>query len=258
MSLYVGVNGSPKKVKKLLVGANGTVKEATSAFTGGVNSRVNQVYSSRLNIDQELTSVNPVKALSSGQITKNDVGKTVYLSNSQCATQEWRIADVNHDGAYGTVDLFPKYVLQNTARAFSSNNNVYKNSSLRTWLNGDFYNGFTNEIKNAMKVQSFPSNGETLSDKVKCPSLNEVGCRDASVAAPYCLEEGTIYPIFGTQQLRPNNLSIYTLTNGTTIYYWTRSRDTVAGNGVWGVNFGGGCNGSYCNGSYYVVACIRF
>lgn len=35
MSLYVGVNGSPKKVKKLLVGANGTVKEATSAFTGG-------------------------------------------------------------------------------------------------------------------------------------------------------------------------------------------------------------------------------
>ena len=35
MSLYVGVNGSPKKVSKLLVGVNGTPKEVKTGYTGG-------------------------------------------------------------------------------------------------------------------------------------------------------------------------------------------------------------------------------
>ena len=36
MSLYVGVNGTPKKVKKLFVGINGTAKEVKTAYTGGL------------------------------------------------------------------------------------------------------------------------------------------------------------------------------------------------------------------------------
>ena len=36
MSLYVGVNGTPKKVKKLFVGINGSVKEVKTAYTGGL------------------------------------------------------------------------------------------------------------------------------------------------------------------------------------------------------------------------------
>ena len=36
MSLYVGVNGTPKKVKKLFVGVNGTPKEVKTAYTGGL------------------------------------------------------------------------------------------------------------------------------------------------------------------------------------------------------------------------------
>ena len=35
MSLYVGVNGSPKKVNKLLVGVNGAAKEVKTGYTGG-------------------------------------------------------------------------------------------------------------------------------------------------------------------------------------------------------------------------------
>ena len=34
MSLYVGVNGSPKKVSKLLVGVNGVPKEVKTGYTG--------------------------------------------------------------------------------------------------------------------------------------------------------------------------------------------------------------------------------
>ena len=36
MSLYVGVNGTPKKVKKLFVGVNGSPKEVKTAYTGGL------------------------------------------------------------------------------------------------------------------------------------------------------------------------------------------------------------------------------
>ena len=36
MSLYVGVNGSPKKIKKLFVGVNGTPKEVKAGYTGGL------------------------------------------------------------------------------------------------------------------------------------------------------------------------------------------------------------------------------
>ena len=35
MSLYVGVNGSPKKVSKLLIGVNGAPKEVKTGYTGG-------------------------------------------------------------------------------------------------------------------------------------------------------------------------------------------------------------------------------
>ena len=258
MSLYAGVNNTPKKVASFLIGVNNVVKTAVAAYAGN-NGAAKKVYES-FNLDTDLGNVNPVKALTSGKITSDYIGKTVYLSNSAADCQEWRIADVNHDGTYGTVDLFPKYVLQNTARAFDSSTQYYKKSSLRTWLNGDFYNGFTNEIKNAMKVQNFPSNEETLSDKVKCPSLNEVGCNDSM---SNCTVEGAIYPIFGTQQLRPNNLAKFIKANGGAIYnLWTRSRYTYPGEGdrVWTVANDGRCYSSITirNNGCSVIACIRF
>ena len=36
MRLYVGVNGTPKKIKKLFVGVNGTAKEVKTGYTGGL------------------------------------------------------------------------------------------------------------------------------------------------------------------------------------------------------------------------------
>ena len=163
---------------------------------------------------------------------------------------------MNHDGTTGTVDLFPKYLLENITRVFDNNTQYYKNSSLRTWLTTTFYNGFTTEVQNAIKVQSFPSNGETLNDKVKCPSLNEVGCN--KIYESYVIAEGTIYPIFGTQQLRPNNLAIYKCTSGDTMNYWTRSRYTDNSSGVWIVNYDGYCSSHNFHNSIAVVACIRF
>ena len=36
MSLYVGVNGTPKKVKALYIGVNGVPKQVKTAYTGGL------------------------------------------------------------------------------------------------------------------------------------------------------------------------------------------------------------------------------
>ena len=35
MSLYVGVNGTPKKVSKLFIGVNNSPKEVKTGYTGG-------------------------------------------------------------------------------------------------------------------------------------------------------------------------------------------------------------------------------
>lgn len=63
------------------------------------------------NVDRELTKIDPVDILQSGKITKKDIGKTVYLSNSVITCQEWQIADVDHAGISGTVDLISKYCI---------------------------------------------------------------------------------------------------------------------------------------------------
>ena len=35
MSLYVGINNTPKKVSRLLMGINNAVKEVSDGYTGG-------------------------------------------------------------------------------------------------------------------------------------------------------------------------------------------------------------------------------
>ena len=194
--------------------------------------------------------------------------------------QEWRIADINHDNTSGTVDLFPKYVLENNRRAFVSNDQigtdtcaVYSYSLLRKWLNNDFYNGFADSIKASIKIQEIISSpigllSETLHDKVKCPSVTEVGIEYGS----YTSVEGKVYPIFGSIQNGGNGnlLSAYNTVSGNDAAYWTRSTFSHYKNSDISVIAGKtGCigSGSLYNGYYgfiedsnkfYTIAVIRF
>ena len=40
MSLYVGINNTPKQITNLLIGKNGGAIEAQSAYTGGLIQRI--------------------------------------------------------------------------------------------------------------------------------------------------------------------------------------------------------------------------
>lgn len=187
----------------------------------------------------------------SGGLTKHDIGKGVYLSNTETNVDTWVVANVSEDG----VDLFPIFTLGDMK---FGDTNIYKDSHIRKWLNCELLNGFSEDVRNAMKMQSFESNGEILKDKVKCPSIDEMGLIYDTRCA---LHEGTIYPIFdGSFTDETNPLSKYITTNRSGVYYWTRSRFVGHGCRVWYV---------YSDGHYYygyrsygyslgAVACIRF
>ena len=169
--------------------------------------------------------MNPVSVLTSGKITSDHIGKTVYLSNSAITCQEWIIADVNHDGTSGTVDLVCKHCYYGE---LSTKNGVQFDQTSNYYAASSLYNNthnkvsyFTDDVKNAMKTINFISGSETLQDKIKIPSLTEVGCNKNSYCTP--AQEGTIYPLFGNTQSSPNNLAIFTDCDGTTRKYWTRT-----------------------------------
>ena len=77
----------------------------------------------------------------------------MYLSNAHTVCQEWIIADVNHDGTSGTVDLFSKTTLENSKIEFcSSFQYYYAGSNLDDYLEYTVYDGFDTEIKNALNI----------------------------------------------------------------------------------------------------------
>lgn len=181
--------------------------------------------------------------MTSGKITKNDVGKTVYLSNSFTKCQEWRIADINHAGTSGTVDLFPKYVLG--AVDCIANSSSYDPTYCRTQIHDALYvnsktypcvyNGFSSEVKNAMlKIKypyyaassGFPTKLNTdLEEYVVAPSLKEIGI-DYSYNYPTLSEmllEGELYPLFGSELGKSNPLAGLKVMSGDEIGYISRT-----------------------------------
>ena len=218
--------------------------------------------------------MNPVKALTSGEFTKDDIGKTVYINNTLIYCQEWRVADVNHDSTNGTVDLWPKYVLDPISRTgsttystifMSENNKNYLDSYVRSNLN-KIYNGFDDTIKNAMLVQTFTSDGVTVNDKMECPSVDEVGCNFLTENGRYSFEpEGSIYPLFGSRQIDRNANAILQkvfYSGMANVHYWTRNGGYYyISNDKWYTfvtdeGSSGSCYGP--NYTYYVSAFIRF
>ena len=196
----------------------------------------------------------PVAALTSGKLDERFIGVMVTLPNSAITCQEWMIADVNHDGTSGTVDLFSKTTLTNgTIIQFSTSSQIYKNSNLDNYLESTVYNGFATEVKNALNLMDVESNRETIQRHIVAPSLTEVGNSYPNDV----IQEGAIYPIF-SPACNPNPKSIFIRPNGNGVAYWTRSRYTNFSRGVWRVGSGGDAYSDYYDGSTYVVARIRF
>ena len=154
-----------------------------------------------------------IESLTNNYVTESDflqmvakgmrprVGSVVSLQNTQTTTELWVVADRNHDGVYGTVDLVP-YNSGIVIKDFDDSNSPYPTSDIRTWLITTFKSGFSTDIQNILKPMSVYTNtttGNTTSDKVKLLSALEVHLTSETEGLN---KEGASYPLFSSDKYR--------------------------------------------------------
>ena len=198
------------------------------------------------------TEENFIKFLEAGgkYDDKSLVGYKVQLSNSVDYNNGiWVIADIGHHADQpNTYDLIPQDCFY--SRSFGSGQ-YWRNSTVRTWLNGTFYNGFSADFKSHMNNIVYDSNGSTYNDdKVILPSFTEVN-GTTGTGSTYYVVEGVAYPIF------TDNSSRIKKYNGSAQYWWTRSRNTGGSNDVWRVGTDGSMLGSRYGNSRYLAPILR-
>ena len=127
-------------------------------------------------------------------------GSTIYLMEGSSKVEFYVAKHDYESGLNGTgrTLLARKNCL--TARSWDSTNNSYADSDISAYLNGTYYDKFSDEVKAAMATTKFyyiPGNGtysvSTLERAIFLPSLREYGYSNYSGAT-----EGTALPIAET------------------------------------------------------------
>ena len=177
------------------------------------------------------TEENFIRFLDLGLYTKKVVGYKVILSNEAATTNYnggiWVIADVGHDSLNQpkSYDLIAEEAFGTVQFETNDTGNRWRDSTLRTWLNGEYRNGFSSALRNymiRMVYQSFDgSDIDTYNDDfIILPSAAEIGLSDGEVTV-----EGTKYPIFTDNASRTKN-TFGTVSSPAS--WWVRSNtDTV-------------------------------
>ena len=189
---------------------------------------------------------------------KSLVGYMVQLGNSVDYNNGlWVIADVNHDsantGQTGCYDLISQDCIS-PGVAYGSSNNQWRSSNVRTWLNGTFYNGFSNNLKNRLMNPKYNSDNTWYTDDIVIiPSFIEVNGNVPTDYSSYIVSEGVKYPIFesGSSSRIKNQFG------GSAYYWWTRSRYTSNSGNVWVVSTGGSVTYYRYSISYYLAPLLR-
>lgn len=213
-----------------------------------------------------LSEVEFLKIVKFGRQSELNIGTIITLPNGRGTTNQWLVADVNHDDTTGTVDLVSRRLIRDkTSEAYTTNNSywgssqLYADSTIRNWLTETYINGFSTAIQNVLKTMNVvvsDKNGYPAStnDKIKLLSLVELGYDNIAVSGKPSSEEGTRYPIFNTFSDR-----IRYEATGDLGEYWTRTRDTSASTYVFYIENDGSCASTVCqNTTVGIVPVIRF
>ena len=224
-----------------------------------------------------LTESEFLQIVNAGKQASMTTGVIITLPNSLGTTNQWEVADVNHDDTTGTVDLVSKNLIQDSAYTICGGpiggtnvNPTYQDSTIRNWLTNTYITGFSTNIKNALKtmdvrIQDMDYDMSTLQDKIKMVSVQEIGldddCTDEDIDV--WKDEGTIYPIFtyGTST-EANNKRIRNKKDGTAGAYFTRSGFHSTSSS--GVSYGVLSDGSYARSAWHtetrygILLAIRF
>lgn len=175
-----------------------------------------------------------IELVNNGLQNKLEIGTKVILQNAIGTDTNWVVADVNHDGINGTVDLVAEHLLQSKDNPIHlesyGNSNIYQFSDIRTWLNEVFIEGFTEEIKRLLKpievITEIYGSPNTTIDKVKLPSMTELGITSHNVSLLPEVDEGSMYPIFdkGISNVSNKKRIKCGRDEETTEWWWTRTK----------------------------------
>ena len=192
------------------------------------------------------------------------VGSVVKLMENGVATE---YIVVNHgkpggsslydDSCYGTWLL--RKDIKEKRQWNSSNVDDYKNSTIHSWLNGDFYNQFGSIEKTVIKQVKIPYvNGNGNSGPVNSGTNGLstktflLGCYEVGYTTDYGdfpVDGAKLdYFISGNDDIAKNKRIGYM--DGSAIHWWFRSPRTSDATDAWMVTSIGNQNGVYCSASY--------
>lgn len=188
--------------------------------------------------------------LAVGSVVKLMEGGTAveYLVVNQGIPSNSSLYDASCDGTW----LLRKDI--HSERQWNSSNvNDYANSTINTWLNGDFFNSFGSVEQAAIKQVKIPyragggsdgsdqSGANGLSCKVLLLSGPEVGLAGAS----YMPNDGAKLDYFNANTETDSKRIAYL--NGSAAFWWLRSPYTRNAGSVWRVYSDGDCGGYYAS-----------
>jgi hypothetical protein len=206
-------------------------------------------------MEKEYSQNEFIKIIESGKTDSTfKVDDLIHLNHDLCNT--FKVIDVNHDNTTNTVDIMP--TTQVATVRFG--NAIYKDSSIREWINGPYIKLFDSDVQDIMADISVDSNNEIWFDKAKILSATEIGLIDEDALD----NEGKKYPIFesGGWIAKIESRWISKGNYGSTYRYFLRSIKFNLGGAVsdyvWSVD--NSCICDICNydSTYGVVPVLRF
>ena len=153
-------------------------------------------------------------------------GSYPQTSNGQNQSIEWQVLSIEN----GKMLVISRYGLE--TRRFDSSSKVWKNSEIRNWLNGDFYNKvFSDQEKKSINLSN----------------LSDVGTADHV----FLLSKDEAEKYFANNDARKCEHTEYAKKNGADvrngyIWWWLRSPNPSNSSRVYRVNYDGSIHGS-CN-----------
>lgn len=143
-----------------------------------------------------------------------------------------------------------------STRQWDGSNNDYKNSDIRSWLNGTFLNLFDANIREAIKQVKIPYHNGTGSSGSVASGANGLSCKIFLLSgyelgwtksdSSYFPQDGAKLDYFTAGTGSAANKKRIAKYNGSAAYWWTRSPYTRSSSRVWYVYSDGDCSLWYC------------
>ena len=142
-----------------------------------------------------------------------------------------------------------------STRQWDGSNNDYKNSDIRSWLNGTFLNLFDANIREAIKQVKIPYHNGTGSSGSVASGANGLSCKIFLLSgyelgwtksdSSYFPQDGAKLDYFTAGTGSAANQKRIAKYNGSATNWWTRSPNTNYSSDVWYVDSDGDCSSGW-------------